>query len=197
MVDNCGWHPFSRFINTVPAQFLLAQEKKQEAAAYLECCFAQASQEGWKYAMITIRPLQALAEQETDAALEYLKDALLWAQPEGLLRTFADLGKEMKTLLHEAARRRIAPEYVAKILSAMDDRSRIPVIGQLTLAEPIHPRELEVLRLMAAGQSNSQIAEQLVVSIGTVKTHVHNICGKLGSRNRIEATARARELGLV
>ena len=67
----------------------------------------------------------------------------------------------------------------------------------MTLVEPIHPRELEVLRLMAAGQSNNQIAEQLVVSIGTIKTHVHNICGKLGSRNRTEAAARARELGLV
>jgi DNA-binding NarL/FixJ family response regulator len=70
-------------------------------------------------------------------------------------------------------------------------------LGQLSLVEPINPRELEVLRLMAAGQTNSQIAEQLVISIGTVKTHVHNICGKLGTRNRTEAASRARALGLV
>ena len=103
----------------------------------------------------------------------------------------------METLLRGAVQRRIMPEYAENILSAASPAHQKSIIGQLTLVEPIHPRELEVLRLMAAGQSNSQIAEQLVVSIGTVKTHVHNICGKLGSRNRIEATARARELGLV
>jgi len=48
------------------------------------------------------------------------------------------------------------------------------------LVEALSPRELEVLRLMAAGLSNREIAERLVVSPGTVKTHVHHICGKLG-----------------
>jgi LuxR family maltose regulon positive regulatory protein len=58
-------------------------------------------------------------------------------------------------------------------------------------------RELEVLRLLAAGLTNRQIAEQIVVSISTVKSHVHHICNKLDVGNRTQAVARARELDLL
>lgn len=58
-------------------------------------------------------------------------------------------------------------------------------------------RELEVLRLLAAGKPNQQIAEELTVARSTVKKHVVRILGKLGATNRTEATARARELGLL
>jgi LuxR family maltose regulon positive regulatory protein len=65
------------------------------------------------------------------------------------------------------------------------------------LVEPLTERELEVLRLVAAGRSNRQIAGELYLALGTVKTHVHAISGKLGAANRVEAIARARELGLL
>jgi LuxR family maltose regulon positive regulatory protein len=65
------------------------------------------------------------------------------------------------------------------------------------LVEPLTERELEVLRLVAAGRSNRQIAAELYLALGTVKTHVHAIAGKLGAANRVEATVRARELGLL
>jgi DNA-binding CsgD family transcriptional regulator len=58
-------------------------------------------------------------------------------------------------------------------------------------------RELEVLRLLAAGHSNQEIANRLVVALSTVKTHVNNIYSKLEARNRTEAANRARELGLL
>ena len=90
----------------------------------------------------------------------------------------------------------ITPDYVKTILAAMEEASEIS-IGAASLVEPLSERELEVLRLVAAGYSNPQIAEQLIISTGTVKTHVYNLCGKLGVRNRTEATARAIELGLV
>jgi LuxR family transcriptional regulator, maltose regulon positive regulatory protein len=54
-----------------------------------------------------------------------------------------------------------------------------------------------VLRLPAAGKPNQQIAEELVVALNTVKKHVAHILTKLGAANRTEATARARELGLL
>ncbi len=63
--------------------------------------------------------------------------------------------------------------------------------------EVISPRELEVLRLVAAGRSNTQIAAELFVTVGTVKAHVHSICGKLGSGNRVQAIVRGRELHLL
>jgi ATP/maltotriose-dependent transcriptional regulator MalT len=65
------------------------------------------------------------------------------------------------------------------------------------LVEPLTRRELEVLRLVAAGRSNRQIAGELYLALGTVKSHVHAIAGKLGAANRVEAIARARELGLL
>ena len=56
---------------------------------------------------------------------------------------------------------------------------------------------MEVLRLLAVGKPNQQIAEELVVALNTVKKHVAHILTKLGASNRTEATARARELGLL
>jgi LuxR family transcriptional regulator, maltose regulon positive regulatory protein len=66
-----------------------------------------------------------------------------------------------------------------------------------SLVEPLTTRELEVLRLIAAGASNSEIAATLVVSIGTAKKHVNNIFGKLGVRSRTQMLARARALDLL
>ena len=65
------------------------------------------------------------------------------------------------------------------------------------LAEPLTDREMEVLRLLAAGKSNQRIAHDLVVALNTVKKHVTHVLGKLGAANRTEAFARARELGLI
>ncbi len=65
------------------------------------------------------------------------------------------------------------------------------------LAEPLTDRELEVLRLLAAGRSNQRIAHDLFVALDTVKKHVTHVLGKLGAANRTEAAARARQLGLI
>ena len=85
------------------------------------------------------------------------------------------------------------PDYVGQILSAYAAGTK----STLPLVEPLSERELEVLRLITAGLSNREIAEKLIISTGTAKTHVHNVCGKLGVRNRTEAATRAKELGLV
>jgi LuxR family maltose regulon positive regulatory protein len=63
--------------------------------------------------------------------------------------------------------------------------------------ESLTGRELEVLRLVALGRSNSQVAAELFVTVGTVKSHLHTISGKLGAANRVEAVARARALRLL
>src|SRR5712691_2374997 len=65
------------------------------------------------------------------------------------------------------------------------------------LVDQLTARELDVLRLLAAGAPNSRIAEQLVVSLDTAKKHVSHLLGKLGAANRTEAVTRARELGLI
>lgn len=63
--------------------------------------------------------------------------------------------------------------------------------------DALSERELEILRLVAEGMSNQQIADHMVIALGTVKTHVHNIYGKLGVESRTQAIARARELNLI
>ena len=65
----------------------------------------------------------------------------------------------------------------------------------MPLVEPLTDRELAVLRQLAAGSSNQEIAQRLVISVGTVKAHIYHITAKLGARSRTEAVARAREQG--
>ena len=84
--------------------------------------------------------------------------------------------------------------YLGRLVRAFE-RDAAPVVPGLV--EQLSPRELEVLRLLAAGRPNQQIAEELVVAPNTVKKHVTHILEKLGAANRTEATARARELGLL
>ena len=69
--------------------------------------------------------------------------------------------------------------------------------GNQNLIEPLSERELEVLRLVVAGASNQTIADELVITVGTVKNHMTNILGKLSVRNRWEAIRQAEKLGLV
>ncbi len=65
------------------------------------------------------------------------------------------------------------------------------------MIEPLTKREREIVRLIAAGRSNPEIAELLYLSLNTVKWHVKNLYGKLGVSSRVEAAARAQELGLL
>jgi LuxR family maltose regulon positive regulatory protein len=100
------------------------------------------------------------------------------------------------------AARRIDPGYLAALLRACGQADAAPPPGRAAaappgLAEPLTDRELDVLRLIAAGKSNQRIAHDLFVALDTVKTHVTHILGKLGAANRTEAAARARQLGLI
>jgi LuxR family maltose regulon positive regulatory protein len=137
MADGSDYHTFYRFTNTTQALYFLAQNKTSDASCYLEQCFERASQEGWVYAMIVLRLLQSLAEPQPEGTLGCLKDALTWAQPEGHLRTFVDLGDRLEPILQMAVRRRVMPDYAEYILSAMKETTQKPALGQLLLIEPL------------------------------------------------------------
>ncbi len=133
-----------------------------------------------------------------------LERALTMAEPEGYVRTFVDEGAPMAALLRRAASRGVAPVYVSKLLDALDAEApmRRGPIGPASptarpLEEPLSEREREVLRLIAAGLSNRDIAQELVLATGTVRKHINNIFGKLNVRSRTQAAAQARELGLL
>lgn len=149
--------------------------------------------------MIELLILQALTFQTLkyqDAALTPLQHALKLAEPEPFIRVFVEEGAPMLQLLTRS--RSIVVEdhrakaFVEKLITYLNRLLRRPA-----LAEPLTPRELDVIQLIATGLSNPQIAAELVIGLTTVKTHVKNIYGKLQVSNRVAAVARANELNLL
>jgi LuxR family maltose regulon positive regulatory protein len=194
--DNVDSHNFCRFTNLSKAKLFLTQNQTQQAENYLAALNKTAQNKGWRYALIVIRAYQTLAARNHEIALCSIEDALKLAKPEGFLRIFLDIGAQLMPYLQEAARCGVEPGYVGQILSNLQKE---PMAEYLTshLAEPLSKRELEVLHLVVAGLSNREIAQNLVISLGTAKTHIHNIYGKLDVSNRAQAISRARDFELV
>jgi LuxR family transcriptional regulator, maltose regulon positive regulatory protein len=195
--DDVDAHSFYRFIGLTKAHLLLADNKREETREYLDRLYQKTVENGWQYGLIAVQISQALAADTLETAQNYLADALRLAEPEGFIRVFVDVGKGIVPLLQEAGKRKIAPEYVKRILAEAGEKPNKLGAGYGSLIEPLSEREVEVLKLVAAGLSNREIAGKLFISVGTAKTHIHHLCGKLGVRNRTEAAMRARELGLV
>jgi LuxR family maltose regulon positive regulatory protein len=192
----------------VLARVLLAQDNPDQALILLERLREEAQAAGRSGSMVEILALQSLALREKgegEQAVSILTQALDLAEPEGYVRTFADEGPPMSALLSEVLeiqrRERLASDvpayYLRKLLAALDHDASGAATPGSGLPEPLSEREMEVLALIAAGKSNRQIAKDLFVAQSTVKTHVNNIHRKLDARNRIQAVARARELGLL
>lgn len=89
------------------------------------------------------------------------------------------------------------PSITAKVMTEFSRLSRMSPSPVEVLAEPLSPRETEILRLVATGASNRDIADTLVIAEGTVKNHLTNILGKLSVKDRMQAVMKAREYGLI
>jgi LuxR family maltose regulon positive regulatory protein len=146
---------------------------------------------------LLLRALALQAQGDLTAALAALGRALILAEPEGFIRLFLDEGTPMVALLRQAHKHAVVPRaYVADLLEASGET--IEPVGypfsppSSVLLEALTPREREVLQLLMEGASNREIAEQLVLSVNTVKKHVWNICSKLGVHSRTQAMAQAR-----
>jgi LuxR family maltose regulon positive regulatory protein len=200
----------------VLARVLLARGGADQARALLERMHARAVAQQRTGSRIELQALHALALAaggEEASAVTALAQAFVLACPERYVRLFADEGAPMAALTGRlvAAQRtrptaagRIPLAYLGQVarafgpgLAAAGPDGRAVTAVAAGLIVPLSDRELEVLRLLAAGKPNQQIAEELVVARSTVKKHVVRILGKLGATNRTEATARARELGLL
>ena len=129
----------------------------------------------WKDEILRIMALQAVAlhtHGETDQAVELLGETLALAEPGGFIRTFVDEGAPMAQLLVEAAARGILPAYTSKLLAAFEAEKHADTVPPpQPLVEPLSPRELEVLQLIAKGLSNREISERLFLALDTVKGH--------------------------
>ena len=102
----------------------------------------------------------------------------------------------METILREATKHGIAPNYVSHLQMAFGKSERTSAFEQ-PLVEPLSEREFEVLRLLGTELSGPEIANELVVSLHTIRTHTQNIYSKLGVNNRRAAIRRAEELDLL
>ncbi|GAA3384694.1 LuxR C-terminal-related transcriptional regulator [Cryptosporangium minutisporangium] len=139
--------------------------------------------------LLEILVLQALAHAQAsmpDEAAATLADAFGRAAPEHYVRTFVDEGPALAALLPRVPG--------SEELRAAFARQAAP--PQAALVEPMTDRESDVLRLLAVGKNNREIAAELFVSVGTVKTHLNNLYRKLGAHSRTQAVARARALNL-
>jgi LuxR family maltose regulon positive regulatory protein len=182
------------------AHVLLAQGEHAAALRLLERLRHTAEAAGRMGLDIVFLVLQSLTLQAKDdipQAMIALERALSLAQPEGYVRTFLDEGAPMAKLLRRAGSRGIMPGYVTQLLSAMAGTFGTTSSIAQPLIEPLSEREREVLRLVASGLSNRQIAHTLYVAESTVKSHINAIFCKLEAQNRTQAVARARELHLL
>jgi len=187
------------------ARVFLAQGNETAALATLESYRQQAEAKGQCDKLLRTIILQALAlhaQAKEKQSLLVLEEALALAETGGLIRIFIDEGAPLAELLSEAATQGIMPQLVSKLLMAFetagmqDETESIHPPTQL-LIEPLSERELEILRLIAQGLSNREIAERLFLALNTVKGHNRRIFNKLQVQRRTEAVARARKLDLL
>jgi LuxR family maltose regulon positive regulatory protein len=195
-----------KYEHLVLARLFLLQGRAAEALDLLDALLAQARQLGRIDLTIEIQILRALAlqaEGQGAQAIDALGEALSLAEPGGYLRIFLDEGQPMARLLRQAASRDIASAYVARLLAAFGGPGSAEVEAGPSyphtqpLIEPLSGRELEVLRLLATGLSNPEIANELVIAVSTVRSHCKSIYGKLDVHRRWDAVQRAQELGLI
>jgi LuxR family transcriptional regulator, maltose regulon positive regulatory protein len=202
------------------ARVFIAQNKLDEAIRLLSCLEESAQSGGRQGRFIEVLILKALALQavgDPAQAEMALTNSLALAEPSAYIRVFLDEGQPMQLLLARwLAHSNSSPprEYAIRLLSQFDTESHGVTVAQKkvsptsgpssrlcqseqALVEPLSPRELEVLHLMALGKTNQEIAQQLIVSRGTVKAHTASIYRKLDVANRTEAVARARQLGIL
>ncbi len=202
------------------ARVALAQGNPSAAQALLEPRRAHAEAMGWADEKLKVLVLMALtreAQGERTQARQLLSHALAMAGPGGFIRLFVDEGASMAVLLADAAARATMPDYVDRLWSAFNAETitggtaevgtgSAPASGRSQPRqhpadadhfEPLSPRELEILRLIALGLSNREIAERLFLALDTIKGHNRILFEKLRVQRRTEAVARGHALGLI
>ena len=218
--ESCGlkikdteW-PYPRAVEYLTlARVLIAQGKFEGVEGILDQLFQAAEENKRTGDLIEILIQQAsywYALNKKDHALQLIERALTLAKSEGFVRSFVDEGEPIRSLLLECqssinTRIGVAIDneslrlltYTDKLLAAFSQLAPMEKIKVEPNIEPLSEREFDILRLIATGRSNNEIAEILVIALSTVKSHINNLYGKLGTNRRTEAILIARDLGLL
>jgi LuxR family maltose regulon positive regulatory protein len=221
--ETCGLSPQAEpaYLDELPqttfARWLLATGKAAQALPLLVRLRQAAAAGARGRVHVELLILQALAQQtlaQEAEAIKTLEQALILAEPEGYVRSFIDEGEALAKLLAQAlkqngkrwdADRPALLRYVVKLNEAFGKAAAAPKTEATQTQDlpwwyaqdPLSERELEVLRHVAQGLSNQEIADKLFISAGTVKRHMSNIYQKLDVHNRTQAIERARSLKVL
>jgi LuxR family maltose regulon positive regulatory protein len=195
--------PFTSFLSYIPVRVTVARGHKAEAGEQLQTMYRNAAAASAGNVMIVARLYEALVAADENTAVTLLGEALTMAEPQGYVRTFVDEGRRLVPLLQQSALRGITPEYAGRLLDIIKEEN--PLRMKMESGQPtanvvpglLSERETDVLREAAAGLSNREIADKLIISPNTLKTHLRHIYDKLNVDDRARAIARAKELRLL
>jgi len=210
---NARLHKYERI---VLARLFLLQGRTGEALDTLESVLALARSLERIDLLVEIQVLRALACDQAGLhaqAMDALSEALSLAEPGGQVRNFLDEGEALRALILDArswiaggrsqissgARNRLV-DYVDRLLAGFPGPfppDLVPIQNLESGTDPLSERELDVLRLLAAGMSNPEIADELIVAVSTIRSHCKSIYGKLDVHSRWDAVRRGQELGLI
>jgi LuxR family maltose regulon positive regulatory protein len=191
--------------HTTLARLLVAEAADGDTAALaialrlldrLQAQVPSGTRDGSRLEILLVQALAREAAGDRHGALGALDAAVAIAAPEGYVRVFLDDGPAMVRLLKAAARRSGAPAYLDELVRRARPTIERPT-AQGGLIEPLSDRELEVLRLLRSELAGPDIANELVVSLNTLRTHTKKIYAKLDVSSRRAAVRRAEELGLL
>ncbi len=186
-------HPYYATANLAWVRLLLVQNHIQEAQSYLKILSRWAEDMGHAGYLITILILKAhaaIAHRDTSSARKWLAQAVEIAAPQDYRRHFLNENTSILDLLPDV--RHAAPVFVDALLAAIHKARPAQA-----LLDPLTDREHEVLRLIADGLTNPDIAERLSITVSTTKKHINRIFSKLEAHDRTQAVLRARELHLL
>jgi LuxR family maltose regulon positive regulatory protein len=191
------------FADATYIRALLTLGRSDEAARVSELLLERTeagAQTGHTIELLVLAAQAREAGGNRSRALSCLERALTLAEPEGYVRIFVDEGEPVATLLIAGRQHfsSVSRAYSQKLQEVLGRHTGETKVGEVhMLVEPLTARELEVLHLLAQGLNNREIADRLVVSVGTVKRHTGNIYGKLGVDNRTQAILSAQNLSLL
>ena len=185
---------------TVFARLLLARGMPQKALEVTRLLVPAVRSRGLLRSLMELHVIRAVALDavgKRKSALRVARELLALGERERAVRLFVDGGSRMHALLTEVGREQAYPAYVARILAAFPASKVKRIPAPPPESSGLSPRGAEILRLVAAGFSNKEISQRLSISLQTVKGHTSNIYSKLGVKNRVQAAAQARALGLA